>query len=512
MKLSMSIIAMELPYLTLEKGSGKMRFERCEILCTAGELEPSVLYLTLSEHIPAPLSAPNGGGVVCVGRVKISQLPGLEVLTVDESVDVISLVNAVNAIFHKYNSLELKLHEAVNSREDLRRIIRLAATLFGGNELFAYSTDFRMLAQSETEINCFKISGIDQPVDAVMPDEIVNYLKNDRFYAQTRSMHSPFIYDPGVLACPIFGTNIFYDNEHACRVILSGDKHPFRDHDLEMLGFVSSFVQQIYDTAVSGASLLPKNRLAELLGELIKGVKVDMYALSGELHRRLWQTQDSYICLCIHADTLAMMNKTKSYYCNLLNRRWEDVCAFQHDGWIACLVNLTNYGGKADEFFAQKVEQFRDMYLRMGVSDVFPNIVELHPSYLQSEIALRTGMKKDPQKWRYHFSDYSLDYVFDQMTLELDARHVASWQLRVLIDHDEQNKSEYCRTLYCYINSGMNAMRSARELYIHRTTMVYRLNRIQEMTGLDISNARELLYVHLSMVLLWDEMKRLNII
>ena len=29
MKLSMSMIAQELPYLTLEKGSSRLRFERC---------------------------------------------------------------------------------------------------------------------------------------------------------------------------------------------------------------------------------------------------------------------------------------------------------------------------------------------------------------------------------------------------------------------------------------------------------------------------------------------------
>lgn len=512
MKLSMSMIAQELPYLTLEKGSGHLRFSRCEVLCAGGVLEPDVLYLTRAGHIPAGLQAPEGGGAVCVGRVSLSMLPGLEVLTVDEDVDVISLVNAVNAIFHRYGALELKLHEAVNGRQALQAVIALAAPLFSGNELLVLSPDFRVLAQSGPELELLAVSGMAQPTDGALPDEAAAYLKNDRSFTQSRLERRPVLWEPAVFACPLISMNVFYQGEPACRVILAGSRRPFRDHDMELLGFAAGFVQQIYDCAAPGPALLPQNRLTDLLGVLIRGQKVDLYALSEELHRRGWDRHGSYVCLCIQPDTRSVQNKSLPYSCNLLNSRWPEVCAFACEEKIACLVELSAYGGRAEAFFAARVEQFRDLCFRVGVSDAFSDLLELHPSYRQSEIALRVGSRRDGQKWRYRFSDYSLDYIFQRLTGELDASHVASWRLRLLIDHDRQNKTEYCRTLYCYICCGMNAMKSARELYIHRTTMVYRLNRIRELTGLDLEDARELLYIHLSIVLLWDEMKNLNVI
>lgn len=512
MKLSMSMIAQELPYLTLEKGSGRLRFERCEILCAGGTLEPNVLYLTRAGHIPPGLWAPEGGGAVCVGRVKLAMLPGLEVLTVDEDVDVISLVNAVNAIFHRYNALELHLHEALNGREALHRIISLATPLFSGNELLVLSSDFRVLASSAPEPEPLALSGIPRPENGLLPDDAAAYLKSDRTFAQSRQSRAPYLCEPAVLACPILCANVFYQGENACRVILAGNKRPFRDHDSELLGFVCSFVQQIYDCAAPGQPLLPKNRLTELLNVLVRGQKADLYVLSEELHRRGWDRMGSYVCLCIRPDNRAVLNKSLPHYCNLLNSRWNEVCAFEYEDKIVCLVELSSCGGSPDTFFASRVEQFRDLCLRVGVSDVFTDLLELHPCYRQSEIALRVGSARDSQKWRYRFADYSLDYIFDRITGELDASHAASWRLRLLIDHDRQNKSEYCRTLYCYICCGMNAMKSARELYIHRTTMVYRLNRIRELTGLDLDDARELLYIHLSIVLLWDEMKNLDLI
>ena len=512
MRLSMSIIAKELPFATLSKGSGKLRYDRCEILCSSGDLDPNVLYLTRVGCIPQGIQAREGGGAVCVGRIPLSALPGLEILTIDEDVDVIVLVNVINSIFHKYNAIELKLHEAVSGREDVRKIVSLAAPLFGGNELLVSDSDFRILAQSGEELNTLKISGIPQPTDSMMPEEVVNYLKSERHYTEARYILEPFLHEPGILSCRVIGMNVFYHNEFACRAIISEDRKPFQPHDMELLGFITGFIQQIYDMAVADVRLLPKNRLADLLTVLLKDGKIDFFELEEELHRRDWHDTDQYICLCIQADTLAMMNKTQPYLCNLMNKQWGDVCAFQNEGWIVCLVNLKKYDALPENFFSEKVELFRDMCLRVGVSDVFNEIMDLRYSYRQSEIALRIGAIKKPLVWRYGFTEYSLDYMFSQITKELDARHVASYRLRLLIDHDRQNKTEYCRTLYSYISNGMNAMQSARDLYIHRTTMVYRLNRIKEMTGLDINDARDVLYVHLSIVLLWDEMKRLKVV
>lgn len=41
-------------------------------------------------------------------------------------------------------------------------------------------------------------------------------------------------------------------------------------------------------------------------------------------------------------------------------------------------------------------------------------------------------------------------------------------------------------TVDCFLENGMNISRTARILYMHRNTLIYRLNKIQTVTGLDI--------------------------
>ena len=44
------------------------------------------------------------------------------------------------------------------------------------------------------------------------------------------------------------------------------------------------------------------------------------------------------------------------------------------------------------------------------------------------------------------------------------------------------------QTVEVYLGSGMNISETARRLYMHRNTLMYRLNSIRKHTGLDLSN------------------------
>lgn len=47
---------------------------------------------------------------------------------------------------------------------------------------------------------------------------------------------------------------------------------------------------------------------------------------------------------------------------------------------------------------------------------------------------------------------------------------------------------EMMRTVEAYLKNGMNVSRTARSLYMHRNTLIYRLGVVRRMTGLDLRN------------------------
>ncbi len=64
---------------------------------------------------------------------------------------------------------------------------------------------------------------------------------------------------------------------------------------------------------------------------------------------------------------------------------------------------------------------------------------------------------------------------------ELDAYYADV--LGPIEDYDRQHRSELVQTLEAFFHAGGNHMQAARDLHVHRNTLIYRLERIQELLG-----------------------------
>ena len=71
-------------------------------------------------------------------------------------------------------------------------------------------------------------------------------------------------------------------------------------------------------------------------------------------------------------------------------------------------------------------------------------------------------------------------------------------KVRLLWEYDKEHQTEFYKTLKVYLENNENAVKSARKLFIHRSTFLYRLERIKEMTGLDLNDPNMHLYCLLS--------------
>ncbi len=104
--------------------------------------------------------------------------------------------------------------------------------------------------------------------------------------------------------------------------------------------------------------------------------------------------------------------------------------------------------------------------------------------------------------WIHHFSQVALTYIIEQSTRKLPADMICHEGLLKLREHDRENHTEYMATLKTWIDRQMNAAQAAKELYIHRSTFLYRMDRIKEILHSDRENPEEVFYLELSYRLL----------
>lgn len=68
-----------------------------------------------------------------------------------------------------------------------------------------------------------------------------------------------------------------------------------------------------------------------------------------------------------------------------------------------------------------------------------------------------------------------------------------------LVEHDERKQGDLIRTLNGFFSANGNLAKAAQDLDVHRNTLVYRLERIAELTELDLENAENRLILHLAL-------------
>ena len=63
-----------------------------------------------------------------------------------------------------------------------------------------------------------------------------------------------------------------------------------------------------------------------------------------------------------------------------------------------------------------------------------------------------------------------------------------------------------CETLRCFVKMDFNGVHTAQALFIHRGTLLYRLGRIQELTGVQWASWKDKMYLALSVLLLEEDL------
>lgn len=159
---------------------------------------------------------------------------------------------------------------------------------------------------------------------------------------------------------------------------------------------------------------------------------------------------------------------------------------------------------RSEPFVHQAIDEFAEAVFRMGYCVGLSNpFTALHqaPEYLpQASYAL--AQTHDAGQKLSFFRDHVLPCMLDACLNELPVESLLTQGLRALIDHDRQKNSEYLHTLDLYLQNETSVSRTAEALFIHRSSLLKRLNKIYRLLGSTLNTPEERLYLRLCLELL----------
>ena len=119
----------------------------------------------------------------------------------------------------------------------------------------------------------------------------------------------------------------------------------------------------------------------------------------------------------------------------------------------------------------------------VGIGTVVTHLRDLAKSYKEAQIAIEVGKVFDTEKYVINYENLGIGRLIYQLPTTLCEMFLQEVFKKNPIDALDK---ETLFTIHKFFENNLNVSETARKLFVHRNTLVYRLEKIKKLTGLDL--------------------------
>lgn len=426
-------------------------------------------------------------------------------ILISDSIRFFQLINYVQKVFQNHYHTCLHMEKIFSQNKNFNDILNILEETY---DIIAILEDNNMkfIAMSDGYRSCNQWMSNEESV----PLEVAGNLMDDEKFciAVNHDRSFPYFYSDGNLSRFSYCYNIKIEGEYKARfMIQKRDGKPFYGGLAlaQLLGEKLKTVFTLYHMEQKQEMVAAE--FYSMIRDLLQGVSKDSVQLDRVLSIRSWKkdhTYQVYLFELIKEDDAAVIWR---YYQNKLEDLLGDCCVLIFGERLCCVRNLSNLSQDEWDIRQNLVIFLRENLYKAGISQTVQDIEKLHTCYVQAVNSLEIGMQSNSTNWYYNFEDMTLPYIWKQATLEMDPASLYHPAIRILMEYDRKEGTNLTRTVFAFIRNRYNVTHTAKELYIHRTTLLFRLDRIEILTGLKWDNWKDRIHLAVTFELLKQGLK-----
>ena len=313
-----------------------------------------------------------------------------------------------------------------------------------------------VIEESSTIIACSDLSRIGERFDFVVPD----IGENNELFVRDGITFKPF------------GSKM--KSEYA--VFVAGAD----DLAAKMCGVLAislSSIKQYYDEKYDRSNFI-KN---VILDNILPG---DIYLKSRELR---FNSDVSRVCMLIKVTNQTDVSAYDVVQ-NLFPDKTKDFVININENEIALVKEVrSNIETKDLEKLARSISDSltTDLYIHayVGIGTTVTGVKELARSFKEAQIALEVGKVFDTEKSIINYENLGIGRIIYQLPTTLCEMFLSEVFKKNPIEALDPDTLE---TINKFFENNLNVSETSRKLYVHRNTLVYRLEKIKKITGLDL--------------------------
>lgn len=461
------------------------------------------LLLMRSDCLNSSISQ-GGYAVLSIGEPNSSITSNNICIIFPEDTSITKLFADIQRIFLKYSMWEEALFKATTNDADIQELCNLCDDIFE-NPILVYDNNLFLLAISNN-MPGLPIWDYDElSGKKTLPLDVLNDFKLNLEFQNTMSTKGAQLCSEHVIGYKVLYHNFWIDDYYAGRICINELGREITKGDFALLEYFSDILFSILQRTTFHQSNKVK-AFEQSLKDLLEGNTVNELLFLQRLADIGWSNGDSYICIQILIEERDSKTFSANYTCNRLENHFPYSFVFPYHDSIIMIINLNKNPKNISDFMNELKIFLREGLFRAGISTVSNDFLRIREYYIQTALAVTVGEKIDPMYWYYHFNDYVMQAMFYEMSKNISVDMFCERGIFELIKYDKEHQTQLYLTLKVFLDCNMNIAHAANELFIHRSTLMYRIDRISSLINLDIKNPKERFRILLSYHLLeWNK-------
>ncbi|MFZ7121392.1 MAG: PucR family transcriptional regulator [Eubacteriaceae bacterium] len=413
----------------------------------------------------------------------------LSVILLPEDSGKITIFNKVQDIFEKYRQWNYDLMRSIAAHKSIQLICDLAASVLN-NPFAILDIALKRIVKGGQLPEDYKGTIWELVMEkGYTPSETFS-LSTDKLYDFLRHHNKPYApYGSPYTKYSDLMVNLYLDGKLFAFIATTSINTPFTQGQISLL----QLIKDVMELAISSSIEFKGSNevVTYYLEKLLKGFPVDEKIISYHLNERGWSSHDNFRVYTMAYPSGKELSDSQADFCLYrIKRMQEDVIIFLYENSII-VIRRQLKGNYNDKYEKKLVELLSKLGLHCGCSNFFNRFSDLKYYYIQSKAAFYEGETAKSENILWDFADYYFPHIISLMSNSTSLKSMCHANILRLRNHDNTYDTDFVHCLRIYLYNGCNTAQTGKELFMHRNTLTYRLEKITAIIEMDVRQLSE---------------------
>ena len=440
------------------------------------------LYVCYAKDIPNIYDIQPGNSLACIGipnGFSEENPPKINLMLVNENISLDVLFNKILDLFLYFNQWEMHIQDLILNNSQLQDFIDASDKVLG------WPISIIDRAEKTLAASTFKDS------DDIIWKEICNgYIHTELLVKDSIKITDIMKYNKPVQRYSTVSERILLSQAirvggHVVGFIAThhpeSSKECFSRGVEQLTNYFTNFIakrmhcEEFYN--MSRGSMFEY-----LLVDLIKGHIKDEKVITDRLQFLNWNLDNSKLLIRIEAPP-SKLNFLRDHMYQIISQSNSII----YNGGLTAIVSGLDTDGLSVNIMDRFGDFLLDNQAQCGISNLFTLLTKTEKYYKQAKIALTFGKIQYPDNTIYRYSECAFQHAVSILAQHTDVTDFYHDAFRLFFPLTKTNSILF-DTLRIYLQTNCNIASSAKQLFIHRNSMIYRIKQLEEKYYIDFND------------------------